>query len=331
MTRKRAPEADGDRRFAHGQPAPVAVEAIEEAVVGISLERVDVEQVRVIGREAPADIGSGAGEKKRRARYQSAGEVPAFARIDARFVPGERAGERSLRIEQQTGRPVGGARGRDRDGERAGRGGLSRRDFNLASGKQPSQLLVQAVEERQPQHEERDDVLAPDRSGAGQHIAPVLGGVEIEPGGIAVEQRAGLFGEVDVVALIDRVPDAQEVHEVVALGRFDAVDIGELPARREYGALQRREVVLRMGKGEAEGHVGVALPGDMGHPVAVADNLGIVFGGRGDRGFGVEPGQPCLMRRKEAEKRRSHERDERDDGEEAAQDHEPDAREVDLN
>jgi hypothetical protein len=112
------------------------------------------------------------------------------------------------------------------------------------------------------------------------------------------------------------------------LGGFDPIDVGEAPAGREHRALKGREIILRVSIGEAEGDIGVATPGNMRNPVAVADDRRIVFGGGRDRRLGVEPCQPRLMRRKETEKSQGGERD---DGEDTAQDHDLDARLFDRN
>ena len=145
-------------------------------------------------------------------------------------------------------------------------------------------MLVQSVEERQPQHEKGDDVLALDRHGLGQHVAAMLRGIEIDACGITVEQGAGRLGEVGLVPLRDIGPDAEQMDEVIALRRLDSVDIGQPSAGREHGALERRKIVLGMREGEAEGDVGIALSGDVRDPVAVADDLGVVFGGGFDGG-----------------------------------------------
>src|SRR6185436_21163309 len=49
---ERPPQADRNRDFPHRVVPPIAIEAIEVAVVRIALERVDVDEIRMIGGEA---------------------------------------------------------------------------------------------------------------------------------------------------------------------------------------------------------------------------------------------------------------------------------------
>ena len=76
-----------------------------------------------------------------------------------------------------------------------------------------------------------------------------------------------------------------------------------------------------MGEGEAEGDVGIALPGDVRDPVAVADDRGVVFGGGLDGG-GARRTRPGVF---DAPQRssRSLRPETAIDREDAAQDHDP--------
>src|SRR5882672_8969160 len=119
------------------------------------------------------------------------------------------------------------------------------------------QLLVQPVEERQPKHEQRDDVLTLHRSDAGQERAAMLRGVKVETRGVAVEKAAGLVRKISLIAIANGVPDAQQLDHVVVLGRADAVNVGQASARGKQRALKSLKIILGMGIGEAESHVGI--------------------------------------------------------------------------
>ena len=222
-----------------------------------------------------------------------------------------------MRIDQEPGRPVGRTRRRHGDRHAA----LLRHvagNLGGAARNERAQLIVEAVGERKPQHEQRHDVLRLRRGKTREHIASVLRGIEIEPGGIAVEQRARLGRQIGFVARGDVVPDAQELDEIIIVDRAHAVDRGKTAPRGKHGTLNGEKIVFRMGIGQAERGVGVAAPGDVRHAETVAHDGGIIFGRRRERGFRIEPGKPGFMRPGESEERQDGEHDESNY---AAQDH----------
>ena len=85
-------------------------------------------------------------------------------------------------------------------------------------------------------------------------------------------------------------------HQVVGLCGGFAIDLGECAAVRADDFLDVLPVVFRMGPGEAEGDIGVALAVDVRDAEGVADDagaVGVCSGGRrggaageGDGGYG---------------------------------------------
>ncbi len=144
--------------------------------------------------------------------------------------------------------------------------------------------------EGEPDHQ----VVRADRVELAPHPLGMDGGEVVEAGGVALEQGAGVGGELALVALLHRLAHREQLHQVVAGGAGAAAVEALLGAVERQQRLVALDVVLGVGVGQAEGDVGVAAAEDVRHAPAVAHDLGPVGGGRGAEGGGVEAGAPAV-------------------------------------
>ena len=61
--------------------------------------------------------------------------------------------------------------------------------------------------------------------------------------------------------LIDRVPNAENLYQVVVFGCGPAIHRGEFSASSQQCPLDRGEIIFRMRVGEAKGRIGVSPRG----------------------------------------------------------------------
>ena len=116
----------------------------------------------------------------------------------------------------------------------------------------------------------------------------MTGGVEIEPVGIAGKHGAHLWRKIGLKARFDVFANAQELNQIGG-ARFAFVPGQHLrPERGPQRLLDRGEVVLGMGPGDAEGGIRIGAPDHPGHAIGVARDLHIIGFSGGDGGGRVK-------------------------------------------
>ena len=242
-----------------------------------------------------------------RTREEAAGDMPALAAFDDGLVPGDRAGEGLVAVDQQAGGAVGRARRGDGDAVGALGHGIGRQVVEAL------QLGVEAVEEGGLEDEAGGDVLARDGEHARRDLIGMLGAVEVDAVGVALQHGADVGRQLAFITGVDRLPDAQQADDVVGRRRLQSVRGGQMAPGGQGDLLDGGEVVLGVGEGQAEGGVGVGLAEDVGHAPVVAADLDVVAVGAGDQGVVVDLGR--LVRQIEQQqrpRRQNHEPDEAD-------------------
>ena len=132
---------------------------------------------------------------------------------------------------------------------------------------------VEAEKERLAQRKTCRHVFAFNRKQIAElQLVRVLFCELVEPCRIGIEQRAGVFGQVRIVALcraarVEQVVDIIDCRAVLAGDRAIAA-----PGHGDH-VLQGREIVFRMGDGDAVSDVRVGIAIDMRHAEFVANDL----------------------------------------------------------
>ncbi len=235
--------------------------------VGVDREPVHVDEIGTVHREGPAEIAVVAVQDHRRTGEDAADGVPAFVAVDVRFVPRDRTSPRLVRVDEQMRATVRRTRRRDCEGVGADprRRERNRRDLlRSASGAPPLRYRsrstpIEPEEERRAQREAREHVLTAHRKQAILDFVGVQLRVVRETRGVARRARRASRHRGRCRSRARRPSRFRAARRRsrsrAALGpRTD----GELPAHAEDHVLDRREVVLGVGIGEAEGGVGVA-------------------------------------------------------------------------
>ena len=81
-----------DMRLRFLEVAPHAIEQILVRIVGIDLQAIDIDKVRLVDRIGPAEIAIVPMQHEGRAGEEAARHVPAFLTVQHRFIPGDRTG-----------------------------------------------------------------------------------------------------------------------------------------------------------------------------------------------------------------------------------------------
>jgi hypothetical protein len=162
---------------------------------------------------------------------------------------------------------------------------------------------VQPEEERLAQSKSGGDIHAVDGEQVGElDFARMFGGVLVEARSIGFEQCAGIGGELGIFPL-RRAARVDQVVGVIDLRAFLARDRAITSACHRDHILQREEIILGMGDGDAISGVGIGLAVDMRHAEFVADDLGRI----GPAGSRVgRAGKERLPRRKHRRCQQQH-------------------------
>ena len=254
---------------------------------GFDLERVDVDEVRLVDGVRPAEVAVVAVQDDRRAREEAADRVPARLAVQVGLVPRHRARPGLVGVDGEPREPVGRAARRDREGVRARGRGRRRRRWPPGSSS-PRRTPIEAEEERCLVDEAGDQVLSARGVQVGHRLVRMERGVVVDAVRVGFAQRARLRREVPLVARLHDVRDPQELDHVVVGRAFTPEDGGQPSARREQRALDRLEIVLGVSPGQAVGDVGVGAAEDVRDAPGVAEDAHVVAA-LGQEGRGIHP------------------------------------------
>ena len=119
----------------------------------------------------------------------------------------------------------------------------------------------------------------------------MIGGIGVEAGGIAVEQRADICGQI-VIFAGDRTPHVQQSGDIVDRRALRAVEGGHAAPGHRGDFLQCREIIFGMGIGHAIGDIGIGLAENMRHAEFVPDDARFIAAVRRRSGFTDAQGLP---------------------------------------